>query len=643
MPLPTPVETDNYASSIPAGLDKTTQVTPRPMREGTNLGENGMPQVSDAFMVSDVEGALVAMYGGIMRDTSDERIAEFFNGFFSAIDRADSAQKAEYCDYLLRLVFNTRDCRGGKGERSVFRNMLIRAYDRFPHTVEALVQYIPYYGYWNDLNEMLILIRGLSKFDGLRNQIYKVFAEQLQIDWKNYEKYQEDKMAAESRGEEFKQKMELTLVAKWAPKEGSKYDKQVKAAKELARHLFEAEFKMDYRRALKAYRKMTTTLNRAIKTTETLMCEKRFSEINFRIVPGKCLTKYRKAFLNQKVKGEEVRHPNDEDRIACRENLLKYMEDVKSGKKKINSGQLFIHEIVEKCFGQSIYYDNNIDNEEVELYSLCWKGIVDKYKEQISNGEINMGKGVVLADVSGSMSGTPMMVSIATAIFVSELMEGPYANRFMTFDTTPKWFSIPETATFIEKVGMVRDSPWGGSTDFIRAMENILDVARENSLQPEQMPEWFLVLSDMQFDCAQGYNSRNSWETIHERLVRRFAEVGMEVCGREYTLPHMIYWNLRGDTDGFPVVHDQKGCQLVSGFSVAILKEIFNNRNLNDITPWKSLKSTLDGQRYEHVSQMCKSVAEAPYFMAYESQREADRSSPQKNQGLFGYLSSFFY
>ena len=38
-----------------------------------------------------------------------------------------------------------------------------------------------------------------------------------------------------------------------------------------------------------------------------------------------------------------------------------------------------------------------------------------------------------------------------------------------------------------------------------------------------------IVFSDMQFDAAAGYGDR--WETQYERIVRRFAESGVQVCG----------------------------------------------------------------------------------------------------------------
>ena len=80
------------------------------------------------------------------------------------------------------------------------------------------------------------------------------------------------------------------------------------------------------------------------------MCDKRFKEIDFKLVPGKCLKKNVKAFLNIKVASESPRFPSDPDRNICRANLIEFLDLVKQGKKKINAGSLFIHEIVEQLY-----------------------------------------------------------------------------------------------------------------------------------------------------------------------------------------------------------------------------------------------------------------------------------------------------
>jgi hypothetical protein len=653
---PSHLDTDdaNFKVSFVEAMDKMIQV-PSPI-SSVSLGENGQPEVAIKDMTSNPEDALIAIYAGLLRDSIQEishhvpnsflkldssRLSRLMHGFMSSIELLSQQQKAEYSCYLICLLYHTRDCRGGKGERAIFRYLLLESYKHFPKTVEALVQYIPHYGYWKDLNELLVdtynyKIDGVC-FDNLRNIIYTFISDQLKIDFDNYTAHKEDE----------KSKLVLTLAAKYAPKEGSSYDRKIKAAKEIAMRLFPIEFKTDFRMALKSYRRMISSLNAAIQTTEILMCNNQFSEINFSRVPGKCLSKYRSAFLNQKLENKnDLRYPDVEDRMKCRENLLQFMLDVKSGKKQINAGQLFIHEIVGKLLDH-IQRKIVLSQEEIDLFELCWNEIVKTYRDMVSSGEISLKHGMILADVSGSMEGTPMQVSIATAIFISSFLNEPYCDRFMTFSTVPSWFYIDPSLSLLEKVHIVSESPWGGSTNFEKAMSMILEVATTFKLEPEETPKWFLVLSDMQFDLASG---NKKWETMHEHLREMFATAGLKACGKPYEMPYFIYWNLRGNTEGLPVVSNEPGCSMVSGYSIAILKELFKNRDLKNITPWTNLKSTLDSERYELIKNMVISVAEKPYFEHYKivansssnDSVSTEKSNPPR-KGFFNLLSSLLF
>jgi hypothetical protein len=603
--------------------DKMIQV-PSPLgRSGSSLslGENGAPEIALKNMFSNPEDALIALYAGLLRDslvhhkcTNTSRLKQLLKGFMTSIEAIDSQKQAEYAGYLIRLIFHTRDCRGGKGERDIFRYLFLESYKHFPKTIDVLVQFIPKFGYWKDLNELLIdthnyIVEGVC-FDNLRNIIYTIISDQLKIDFDSYNAYLENAQI----GSECK--LEVTLVAKYAPKEGGSYDRKIKSAKEIAMRIFPIEFKTDFRMALKSYRKMITALNAAIHTTEIKMCKNQFAEIDFNRVPGKCLTKYRSAFLNQRLENHsEVRHPENADRIKCREHLLQFMMDVRSGKKQINASNLFIHEIVGKLLDH-IQKNIVLSEEEIELYELCWNEIVKTYRHLVDRGEISLKHGIILADVSGSMMGTPMEVSIATAIFASSFLNEPFCDRFMTFNTNPSWFYLDPNLPLLEKVRLVSESPWGGNTNFEKAMQMILEAATTFKLEPEEMPKWFLVLSDMQFDLASG---NKKWETMHEHLQELFKTTGVKTCGKPYELPYFIYWNLRGNTEGLPVVSNESGCSMVSGYSIAIFKELFKHQDLKSITPWTNLKSILDGARYDIIKNTVINLAEKPYFVHYKS------------------------
>ena len=182
---------------------------------------------------------------------------------------------------------------------------------------------------------------------------------------------------------------------------------------------------------------------------------------------------------------------------------------------------------------------------------------------------IDLGKLVALVDVSGSMSGQPMEAAIGLGMLVSELSVPTFRDRVLTFESQPRWVDLSGCAKVADKVRQLQQAPWGGSTDFEAACEQILQAAERAKLSPDDIPD-LIVFSDMQFDCARGSGcyydylggrGDTSWETHHERLVRRFAEVGRKVCGEPYAAPRIIYWNLRGNTAGYPVQADAPNTQ----------------------------------------------------------------------------------
>lgn len=59
---------------------------------------------------------------------------------------------------------------------------------------------------------------------------------------------------------------------------------------------------------------------------------------------------------------------------------------------------------------------------------------------------------VCMADVSGSMTGLPMHVSIAMGILVAKLNHGPFHERIMTFETEPQFVRLDTAQTLEHQV-----------------------------------------------------------------------------------------------------------------------------------------------------------------------------------------------
>ena len=216
------------------------------------------------------------------------------------------------------------------------------------------------------------------------------------------------------------------------------------------------------------------------------------------------------------------------------------------------------------------------------------------------------------------------MVAIALSILVSELASPAFADRILTFSKSPTWINFSAGLSLAEKVKATEEAPWGCNTDFEKAMDLILNVAVSAKLLPSDIPD-LIVFSDMQFDEASQADG-TEWETAHERIVRKFAEVGVEVCGTPWKPPHITFWNLRGDTIGFPAQQETQGVTMLSGFSPSLLQlllsgeDVDDNETISEIinedgdvvlvkekatkTPYQTVRKCLDNQEYDKIREV---------------------------------------
>ena len=604
------------------------------MMDSKTPGENG------ALEHSDAGSPLVALFFKLVRSLPDDSLA--------SLTAAVPAEPASLAD-LTVLAFQTRATRGmGKGEKDLFFQMLAA----LPvEAATATLHLVPHFGYWKDY----LLMQDIAGIDAaVKDKALSLLADQLLKDAAELE-------AAEKEA----RTPNLTLAGKYAPREGSAFDG---LAKRLSNRLFGNK---NEAASARKYRKLVASLNRALLTTEVLMAANRWAEIEFARVSSLCLQRSRKAFLNEALKGklapaqEETgnRHPEDEQRVTARHNLRKAL--LEKGAKAVKGKQLYPHEIAQKCMRGG---RTELSTLEADLMHAQWEAMREGVKEAMAAaaeareaavaeaaGEgapleavaalraalpkpVDLGKLVPLIDVSGSMVGTPMEAAIGLGLVVAELSHPAFRNRAITFESSPQWVHLDGAGKVASKVRALQGASWGGSTDFEAACELVLGCAERARLKPDEVPD-LIVFSDMQFNEARGAHCMYgrygggrvaSWETHHERLTRRFAEVGRAVCGEPYAAPRIIYWNLRGNTAGFPVQADAPNTQMLSGFSPSLLKLVLAGKDLvgdekqvrlpdgtvkvvrEGPTPEETMRAALDDPAFDAVRLALAGVEEGP-------------------------------
>lgn len=558
--------------------------------------ENGAVQLSTSGET------LVDLFFNLVRSTPKERVHELVDNVLSSLKTAEDPVRVAHD--LVVAMFHCRATRSmGKGERKIFVYMLVKLYAVWPKTINVLVGEIPFYGCWKDLLEIVSELDTTKKDSemALRKSCLQLFAKQINKDLKELELY--NPVEGKEEVEEKKEKENapaprLSFAAKWAPREKKTYDKKYKVVDEIAKYMFPTGESKYQRR--KMYRNAITKICKSLSVPEIYMSSKKWSEINFKNVPSVCLNRLSKAFLNEKVNGVNTdtekgnRYPEDLDRVACRKKMI---ENLTKG--KINSKQLFPHEVVRKCMGHR--GSKSASSIDSLLCKVQWEGIresVLKSLEETKNDmkitmevdavdshskvteKVDLGKLVPLVDVSGSMSGEPMEVAIALGILISEIAQESFRDRVITFESNPRWHVLNPKHDITQKVKSLQAAPWGGSTSIEKALELIYQVVRANKLSEEEVPD-MIVFSDMQFDMARGgvygygQQCKKSWQTTHETVKAAFNKLGMEIAGKPYSPPRIIYWNIRGNsTSGIhaPVESDCENVQMLSGYSPALMK-----------------------------------------------------------------------
>jgi hypothetical protein len=301
----------------------------------------------------------------------------------------------------------------------------------------------------------------------------------------------------------------------------------------------------------KQYRKTIVNLS---NTVEQAMCAGKWDEIKYNQVPSVAFARYKRAFTK--------RSP---------EKFQNFVKKVQAGEAKINAASVFPYDIIRSLRNSSSKIERDAANEQ-------WKALPD-----FLNGTDE--RLLVVADVSGSMSSrvsgtvTAMDVCISLALYVSQRLEGPFKDAFITFSAQPTLQVV--SGTLENRIAQMERAHWDMNTDIQKVFELVLSTAKRNKLPDSAMPTKIVIVSDMEFDaCARGNISN---------LRNMFTEAG-------YTLPQLVFWNVNGRVGNIPTTMHQSGTALISGFSPAIAKSVLGAQLM---TPESVMLKTLMNPRYE--------------------------------------------
>ncbi len=539
------------------------------------VGVNG----ADVYTEHGVGDMRVAFYTSFVRGMDAAEIRDWVTKVRKEGEARGLVE--EYERDLWLIAFQGRDVRGGKGERSIALDLISVLLEELHEKIgpnvlregsaaSKVMPLIVEYGSWRDVFTLATLM------PTYRWGMLAYVADQF---WADYTKLKEERNVAPK----------LSLLAKWLPRE------KASTFKSIFGDLITAIYGTDDKAERRRYRMTVSDMNRQLDTVETHMCGETWREIKPAAVPGKCLKNNRKAFFNNKLKGSGPRS-EEEDRVICAQNFVEHVAKCAKGEAKVKGGNtVYPHELV------SSVQRTRPGTDEMGILEAQWAAI----KEKIAVGG-HLGKVVPMCDFSGSMTGTPMQVSLGMGLLVSELNHPAFRNSLMTFDSTPKWITFKESDSLHEKITKTYNTGFGLSTNFEAAFKMVLDRLVEHKVPVGEEPEDFVVFTDMGFDEASGGShgkalGKAGWETLVDKFQREFAAAG------GWKLPRIIIWNLRSEYKDYHAKADQKGVLYISGWSPSAMRVITAGAHVN--TPYEAMRELLDAPRYDPVRAMLVGVS----------------------------------
>ena len=368
---------------------------------------------------------------GALRKRPDEDI----------LDRFTRAYREDR-NAAMKLLFFSRDVRGGLGERRLFRICLNWLAARHPESVIKNIPYIAEYGRWDDIISLI----GTP----CEEEAVKAVSAQLKKD-----------LEAMTAGGE------VSLVAKWLP--------SANASSRQTRH-------MGVRMASllgmtdREYRKTLSALRGHIRIIENSLRTKDYS-FDYSKQPSRAMYKYRKAFIR-----------NDSERY------LSFLDSVRRGEKTLTAANVSPYELVQPYLSGYGRRLSSLSAEERKALNATWDCLPDFGTDD---------NALAVIDTSGSMYDNwgvmPAAVALSLGIYLAERSRGPYRGCFIEFSRTPQLIEL-KGEDFVSKLEYAASFCEMANTNLQAVFDVILNAAVRNNVPREDMPGRLVIISDMEFD-----------------------------------------------------------------------------------------------------------------------------------------------
>ena len=635
-------------------------------------GDNG------ALEMKTSGNSVLDSFVNILRDTEPGAVQHAVKRMVCEIDSLSSdEEKSQTIHDIFILAFHKRatskvinkeQISDGEGLKNVYYEYILELYNYYPKTIIELVNKrdMFMYGYWKDIYLIWDKINRLDipvkekfvKYTPLilafRHTIIQQRGEDLD---KVYETFGINAIRGlnEAQFAKFLDNkpdinLKISYIGKYCVRENSSFDKKcywfIKDGGQYIRiSLVDYMIRYTLRTfvngemkdfpplknvpfgAKKDWRKDNVKLNVLLNVPENKFCSNKWSEVNFKHIPSVCFKQKIKALLNEKLNTTNDttheytgnRFPENSDRIACRQNLIKHITE----SKKINCSQLYPHQIIGDPNKVISTYEKTINIKLWESLIEYTKDRVYRYIEEnteMGNKSIAMGNILCCADVSGSMTmfnkcpNRPIDIAVALAAFVSEISSEHYRDIVMSFTDIPSIYELRKNGKKMDMYDRVNTimGRVGYSTNYIGIHQCLLGLCIRKNIRREDIPV-LVIFSDGHFDSQ--VSGASSGKTTHDFVVKMWIDAGY--AGP----PQIVYWNLAANKNSVQVNSTFPNVQLLGGSGVSNIKYVLYGEQMEETQE----EIVIDGMKHEvsvksiNPEQTMRKALDEPYFDSIRS------------------------
>lgn len=435
------------------------------MADGNRLANAMMTETHHTYTENgakamDTAGnALVDLFGviGALRQRNDTGIIDLFSKAYD-----------ESPELAMRILFYSRDIRGGLGERRTFRVIMHWLADEHPEAVIENLRLFGEFGRYDDLYALMDT--------KLEKDMWSFIGRQLSDDMLNA------KIGAP-----------ISLLAKWVKTPGVSSKRSSAIGHRTAKGLGMTD---------KEFKRYVRCLRKHLDIVERKMSANEWGDIDYSTVPSNAMHEYRNAFRS-----------HDERRFDQFVNdALTIGEDGKP-LAKVHSDVLYPYDIVRDIF----------NGENSKLLEAQWRQLPNYLTGKYANANV-----VVIADVSGSMTWLengvkPIDVSVGLAMYFAERNHGTFGGLWMDFSDESQFHRV-EGRTLARRAMNLKNGHWGGSTNLEGAFDRILQLALDSNSPQDDMPKALIVISDMEINRCY----HDGW-SFYDAMRDKYARHGYEI------------------------------------------------------------------------------------------------------------------